>query len=54
MSVYNFEELCHHVGHKIVCVLYGLKDKKTGKCKNPANVAVECETCNEVLMSFDK
>jgi hypothetical protein len=45
MSVNSFEELRHHIGHKIVCVSYG---------QHPDNVAVECETCWEVLISFDK
>jgi hypothetical protein len=32
-----------HAGHKIVCVKHG-----------DVKVAVECETCGEVLMDFDK
>jgi hypothetical protein len=47
MSADNFEELRRHIGHKIVCVCYGTK----GRC--PDNVAIECETCNEVLLDFD-
>ena len=43
----NYEELKDHVGHKIVCVAYGDQ-------KDPANVAIECETDNEVLLDFDK
>lgn len=44
MGVYTFKDLRSHVGHKIECVCYG----------NPVvNVAVECETCGEVLMDFD-
>ena len=49
MGVHCFENLIHHVGHKIVCVTYC-------DAKNPeatANVAVECETCNEVLTDFE-
>jgi hypothetical protein len=42
--------LKHHIGHKIVCVAYGAGENE----QSPANVAVECETCNEVLMDFDK
>ena len=45
MAAHSYEDLIHHVGHKIVCVTYG----------DPAvNVAVECETCSEVLMDFEK
>ena len=43
MSVNSYKELKEHIGHKIVCVRYG-----------DVNVAVECEDCNEVLISFDK
>lgn len=32
-----------HVGHNIVCVQYA----------NGANVAIECETCNVVLIDVD-
>ena len=46
MSVSNFEELAEHIGHKIVAVSYG-------NPKEPANVAIECETCKEVLLDFD-
>ena len=44
MSINSFEELSEHVGHKIVVVTYG---------DPPINAAVECETCNCVLMDFD-
>jgi len=44
MGVSNFEELRKHIGHKIVCVCYG---------NPPQNTAIECETCNEVLLDFD-
>ena len=49
MSVNNYEELRKHIGHKIVCVCY----MKKGTIE-PKNVAIECETCNEVLLDFDK
>ena len=45
MSANSFKELKRHIGHKIVCVTYG---------KPAQNVAVECETCNEVLLDFDR
>lgn len=37
--------LKRHIGHKIVCVGYGHP-------ADPANVTVECEDCNEVLMDI--
>lgn len=46
MAAHNFEDLQRHVGHAIECVYYGDPD-------NPANVSVECETCHEVIMSYD-
>jgi len=46
MSAINFEDLKAHIGHKIVCVSYEKKEIE--------NVAIECETCNEVLMDYDK
>ena len=45
MGAHSYDDLHRHVGHKIECVVYGDRDV--------ANVAVECETCNEVLMDFD-
>ena len=56
MAVHSYEELRQHIGHKIVCVGYGLMDVQTGlQAPYPfVNVAIECETCNEVLMSFDR
>lgn len=46
MGVHNFVELKCHIGHRIVCVSYGKKEI--------VNVSIECETCNEVLLDFDK
>ena len=51
MSVFCFEELLAHVGHKIVCVAYGREHEYEG---DPENVAVECETCGEVLLDFNR
>ncbi|HDZ77110.1 MAG TPA: hypothetical protein ENH41_03405 [Candidatus Omnitrophica bacterium] len=45
VSVNSFEDLKAHAGHKITCITYG---------KPAENAAVECETCNEVLLDFDK
>lgn len=44
MSCMSYLDLHRHVGHQIVCVEYG----------NWENVAVECETCHEVLMDFNR
>lgn len=44
MSAFNYLELKNHLGHDIVCVEYA----------NGVNVAIECETCNEVLLDYDK
>jgi hypothetical protein len=47
MAVHDFETLMVHVGHKIAVVTYG-----STFCA-VHNVAVECETCHEVIMDFD-
>lgn len=44
MSADIYDELRRHIGHKLACVSYG----------STLNVALECETCSEVLMDFDK
>ena len=44
MSAYDYRSLAYHIGHEIVCVSYG----------EGINVAVECETCNVVILSYDK
>ena len=43
MSCSNYKELKTHLGHKIVCISYGND-----------NISVECETCNEVILDYDK
>lgn len=43
MGAHSFEDLKRHVGHNIKCVMYGSE-----------NVAVECITCDEVLLDFDR
>ena len=45
MSVSEYAGLRHHVGHVIECVTYG---------PNGENVALECLTCDEVLLDYDK
>ncbi len=47
MSSIDFKDLSRHIGHDIACVTYG-KSKS-----EPVNVAVECETCSEVLLNYD-
>lgn len=44
MAASNYKDLCRHVGHEISCVRYG----------DDVNVAVECETCHEIILTFDK
>lgn len=46
MGVSNFDDLRIHRGHTIKVVTYGNPD--------PRNVAIECISCSEVLVSFDK
>lgn len=41
-----YEKLKPHIGHNIVCVSYGDKD-------NPDDICIECEDCNEVLVSAE-
>ena len=56
MSASSFEDLLRHVGHEIVCVRYA-KDgakRKDIPDEDVVCVSVECETCFEVLMSFDR
>lgn len=45
----GYPDLLPHIGHKIACVGYGAGYKS----EPPDNVAIECETCGEVLIDFD-
>ena len=47
MSIIDFEDARRHIGHDIVCVCYGTHGD------GPLNVSIECETCMEVLVSYD-
>lgn len=47
MAAHTFAELEDHIGHQIACVAYGSDPF------DPDGVAVECETCCEVLLDFD-
>ena len=49
----NYTKLKKHIGHNIVCVAYN-KNGYVDERKNPQNVSLVCETCFEVLESFDK
>jgi len=42
MSVYDYESLASHAGHKLECVTYG-----------GVNAAIECLDCGCVLVDFD-
>lgn len=46
MGVASFAELNPHYGHEVVVSRYGPVD-------DPVNVAIECETCNTVLLDFN-
>lgn len=48
MSASNFRELLSHVGHRVIVTPYGPLGY------HPINVSIECLTCNEVLVSFDR
>jgi hypothetical protein len=50
MSAFDFVSLYPHIGHDIVCVGYG----GYGKKEDCVCVSVECEDCNEVILSYDK
>ena len=48
---YNFDRIKEHIGHSIECVGYGdFRDVVTGRFIE--NVAIECETCGEVLVDY--
>jgi len=52
MGCSSYKDLKRHIGHKIVVACYGTNEERIEG--NPQNVAIECETCNEVLMDFDR
>jgi len=41
-----YELLKNHIGHNIVCVAYG-------DINDPDDICIECEDCNEVLISAE-
>lgn len=40
------QKLRSHIGHSVACVHYGDPE-------NPADICIECEDCNEVLVSAE-
>lgn len=49
----NYKDLLQHLGHSVVIVAYN-KNGYVDENKKPQNISLECETCNEVITSFDK
>ena len=47
MNASSYQDLIQHFGHDVEVVFYGSK-------KKPDNVAIECSSCGEVLMNFDR
>lgn len=47
MKNYMYEKLRPHIGHNITCVHYGKKNE------GPVDICIECEDCNEVLISAE-
>lgn len=47
MKNYMYEKLRPHIGHNITCVYYGKKNE------DPVDICIECEDCNEVLISAE-
>lgn len=45
--VNSYDDLRRHIGHEVTVVCYG----KDGE--DPQNIAIECETCMEVLVDYD-
>ena len=50
MGASCYTDLMCHVGHDIQCVAYDAEYEYEG---DPANIAIECVTCGEVLLDFD-
>ncbi len=47
MAVSNYAELVEHRGHEIEVSAYGPPS-------GPTNVALECMTCSEVLLDYER
>ena len=50
MGAVDFDDLIRHDGHDIKLTYFGLE----GKRENAVNVAIVCDTCEEVLFDYDK
>jgi hypothetical protein len=50
LGAHSFEDLKRHIGHDIKCVAY---EPNHEYMTDPENVAVECWTCNEIILDFD-
>ena len=48
MAVNSYQELLEHFGHEVEVCGYNVLSGK------PENVALECMTCNEVLLDYDQ
>ena len=46
----SYKQIKRHIGHEIVCVGYQLKDKSGKVVTRWENVAIECDTCSQVLV----
>ena len=58
MAAHDYKSLRPHVGHSIVCVVYGRPESPPGRQLDTGplpgdSVALECEECAEVLLSYD-
>lgn len=51
MSAYSYDALRRHEGHTISCLRYGTDDSTMAML--PINIALECETCDELLLDYD-
>ena len=49
MAAHCFNDLILHYGHDVEVVIYGFSDPESA-----LNVAVECRTCNEIIIDFDR
>jgi len=48
MTATTYQDLKVHLNHHIVCTYYGVDSS------NPESVTLECVSCGEVLMDFNK
>ena len=48
---FMFEKLRPHIGHNVVCVEY--KPRYADEADDPADICIECEDCNRVLVSAE-